>query len=77
MKQILAAANQTNYSVKHEINSEELQKAGEFKIWEIKDENILVDLADLCEVSRARKIRVCQKRMMEHLVKLIKLIEKV
>ena len=73
----MSYANNANYSVKHDVSFEEGEKPAEFKIWELKEENDLVDITDLSEVSRAKKLRTCTKRLIEHLVKLIKLIDKV
>lgn len=76
MEKILAVANYMNYSVKHDVPAEELEKA-EFKLWEFKNEDSLLELADLAEVSRVKKLRMCQKKVLENLVKYIKSIEKV
>ena len=76
MEKILSAANYANYSVKYDVVQEEVGKV-ELKVWEMKDESSLVELSELSEVSKTKKLRTCYKRILEHLVKLIKLIDKV
>ena len=77
IEKVLSYANNANYATKHDIVFDETEKPAEFKIWELKEENDLVDITDLAEVSRIKKLRTCTKRQIEYLTKLIKLIEKV
>lgn len=69
-------ANFVNYLPDQDFPSKlDHQKA--FRVWEWKDEESLALVADLSEVDRIRKMRVCTRKMLTHLLKLINLIEEV
>eukprot|EP01016_Furgasonia_blochmanni_P005848 TRINITY_DN12307_c0_g2_i2.p1 TRINITY_DN12307_c0_g2~~TRINITY_DN12307_c0_g2_i2.p1 ORF type:complete len:321 (+),score=60.31 TRINITY_DN12307_c0_g2_i2:64-1026(+) len=71
---ITAIAKHTRYDVKHEISLDE-SRQNDFVVWEIRDQNMLADVADIKKVSRVRKERDLKQKLMKNLQALIKSIE--